>query len=181
LGRGAGSPSSTMWPGLRSEAYFRAKCHLEPSNRLITIDMGRKLRETLPPFWGEGGGSPSNTIAWAKAYLHIKWHLNPSSRLATTDIGRKLVGCAPLREGELGTHLTQCGQGRGLPACQVSSRSIQPFGHNTPALQTGQDRTDDGLIAYGEPFYERSPQNRTTQKNFYTLLFTPLPIMLSLL
>jgi len=24
------------------------------------------------------------------------------------------------REGELGPHLTQCGQGRGLPACQFS-------------------------------------------------------------
>jgi len=39
--------------------------------------------------------------------------------------------------GELGPHLTQCGQGQGLPACQVSSWSIQPFGHNTPTSQTG--------------------------------------------
>ena len=29
-------------------------------------------------------------------------------------MGRKLGGCAPLGEGELGPHLTQCGQGRGL-------------------------------------------------------------------
>jgi len=28
----------------------------------------------------------------------------------------------------------------GLPACQVSFWSIQPFGHNTPRSQTGQDR-----------------------------------------
>jgi len=58
-------------------------------------------------------------------------------------------GCAPLGEGELGPHLTQCGQGRGLPACQVSSWSIQPFGHNTPTSQTGQSQirqTDNGLI-----------------------------------
>ena len=46
----------------------------------------------------------------------------------------------PLEEGELGPHLTQCGQGRGLPACQVSSWSIQPFGHNTPTSVT--DRSD---------------------------------------
>jgi len=30
-------------------------------------------------------------------------------------------GCAPLGEGELGPHLTQCRQGRGIPACKVSS------------------------------------------------------------
>jgi len=42
--------------------------------------------------------------------------------LAATDMGRKLGGgCATLGEGELGLHLTQCGQGRDLPACQVSS------------------------------------------------------------
>jgi len=51
-------------------------------------------------------------------------------RFATRDMGRKL--------GEMGPHLTQCGQGRGLPPCQVSSWSIQPFRHNTPTLQTGQ-------------------------------------------
>ena len=50
-------------------------------------------------------------------------------------MGRKLEGGrAPLGEGELGPHLTQCGQGWGLPACQVSSWSVQPFGHNTPTV-----------------------------------------------
>jgi len=43
-------------------------------------------------------------------------------------MGRKLGGSyAPLRKEELGPHLTQCGQCRDLPACQVSSWSIQPF------------------------------------------------------
>jgi len=31
---------------------------------------------------------------------------------------------------ELDLHLTQCGQGRGLPAWQVSSWSVQPLGHS---------------------------------------------------
>ena len=40
-------------------------------------------------------------------------------------------------------------------------RSIQPFGHNTPRLQTDRqtdrtDRQDNGPIAQGEPFYKRS-------------------------
>jgi len=48
----------------------------------------------------------------------------------------------PLWEGQLGLHLTQCGHGRG-PACQVSSWSIEPFGHITPTLQTREtDRQD---------------------------------------
>ena len=55
-GRGAVSPSNTMWPGPTPEAYLHAKFHLDPSSRLTTIDMGRKL-------WGgaavplSGGGS----------------------------------------------------------------------------------------------------------------------------
>jgi len=61
--------------------------------------------------------------------------------MAATGMGRKLGGdCAPVGEGELGSDLTQCGQGRGLPACQVSSWSVKPFRHNTPTLQT--DRQD---------------------------------------
>jgi len=42
----------------------------------------------------------------------------------------------PFWSGELGPHLRQCVRGRGLPACQVSSWSIQPFGHSALTLQT---------------------------------------------
>jgi len=88
--------------------------------------MGRKLG--APPLFGGGELDPiSHKVAWADAYLHTtvffsytvlhtKWHFNPSSRLATTNMGRKLGVCAPFGETELGFHLTQCGQGRGLPA-----------------------------------------------------------------
>jgi len=44
------------------------------------------------------------------------------------EYGLKIGGCAPLGEWELGPHLTQCGQGGGLPACQVSSWCVKPFG-----------------------------------------------------
>ena len=54
--------------------------------------------------------------------------------------------------GELGRHLPQCGRGRGLPACQVSSSSVQPFGHNRlhqrhreTDRQTETDRHADGI------------------------------------
>jgi len=48
-------------------------------------------------------------------------------------------GCCALSvRGELGPHLTRCRLGWGLPPYQVASWSIQPFGHNSPTLQTGQ-------------------------------------------
>jgi len=37
------------------EAYLNAKWHLDPSGRLATIDMGRKVGGYCAPFW-EGGG-----------------------------------------------------------------------------------------------------------------------------
>jgi len=43
--------------------------------------------------------------------------------------GPRIADCVPLGSGG-GFHLTQCGQGRGLPPYQVASWSIQPFGHN---------------------------------------------------
>jgi len=76
-------------------------------------------------------------------------YLNKSSAVAemgdlltTIDMGRKRGAAVPL-SGELGPHLTHCGQGRGLPSCQVSSWSIQPFGHNTLSLEIGQTGQTD--------------------------------------
>jgi len=84
----------------------------------------------LCPLLGEGRWVPIyHSVAWAEAYLHTKWHLDPSSRLATIDMVRKLGALHPFGgrgsslfgRGELGPHLIQCGHGRGLSACQVSS------------------------------------------------------------
>jgi len=94
------------------EAYFRIKWHLDASKRLATIEMGRQLGELCPLFW-------AGELAWTKAHLHAKCHLDPSSRLATIDMGRKW-GAPPLfGEGEVGSHLTQCRLGRGVPPCQA--------------------------------------------------------------
>jgi len=118
-----------------AEAYLRTKWHLDPSGRLATTDVGRKLGAV--PLWGRGAGSPSNNVARAEAYLPTKWHLNPSSHLATTDMGRKLGAPPTFLLGELGPHLTQCGLGRGLPPYQVASLSIQPFSHNRHGPKIG--------------------------------------------
>ena len=64
-------------------------------------------------------------------------------RLATIDMGQKVGGCcAPFCGERLGPHLTHCGLGRGLRPCQFSSWSIQPFGHNTPTLQSDRQTLD---------------------------------------
>jgi len=55
-------------------------------------------------------------------------------------VSRKVGAVVPLSVGELSSHVTQCRLGRDLPPWQVASWSIQPFGHNTPTLQT--DRHD---------------------------------------
>ena len=67
-----------------AEVYFRTKWHLDPSSRLTTTDMGRKLGVTEPPF-GEGELGPHLTQygRGRGLYLHAKFHLDPSIRLAT--------------------------------------------------------------------------------------------------
>jgi len=122
-------------------ACLHAKFHLDPSNCLATIDMGQNWRGCCAPFLGA-----SNTMSpGPRPYLHTKWHLNPSIHLATADMDWTLGELCSFWGGELGPHLTQCGLGQGLPLCQVSSWSIQLFGHNTPTSQTGQ--TDNGSTA----------------------------------
>jgi len=59
-------------------------------------------------------------------------------RLATIDVDRKEGGVVPFSGlGGLGPHLTQCGQGRGLPPYQVASWSIQPFCYNRHGPKIG--------------------------------------------
>jgi len=92
------------------------------------------------PFLGRGPGSPCS-IMWPGTRPTSM----PSAILIHPAVWPQRTwaenwGLCPFGGGGAGSHLTQCGQGRGLPACQVSSWSVQPFGHNTPTLQT--DRTD---------------------------------------
>jgi len=141
---GAGSPSNTTRPGPRSTSM--------PSATLIH-----------PAIW------PQETWAenWGLCPLfgngELDTHLTQSPGLRPTSIWpqdmAKNWGLCPFGGGELGPHLTQCGQDRGLPVSEVSSWSVQLSGHSTPTSQTGQ--IDNGLIAQGEPFYKRSPKDWT--------------------
>ena len=59
LGRGSWvlSKHNVAW----TEAHLHAKCYVDPSSHSGTTDMSWKLG-ALPPFWGGGAGSPSNTM-----------------------------------------------------------------------------------------------------------------------
>jgi len=84
-----------------AEVYFRTRWHLDPSSRLATIDMGRKLRGA--PHFGEGElGSHLTLSRLGRGLPPYKWHLNPSSYLATTDmrvddVTASLVVCLQVR------------------------------------------------------------------------------------
>ena len=128
FGWGSWVLSNTMWPRSRPTSVPSGN-FMHPA--VWPQYMGQKVVGYCPPFLGVMGPHVNN-VAWAEAYLCTKWHLDPTSHLATTDMGRKLEeGCARLRRGKLGPHLTQCGLGLGLSPYQVATSSIQPFGHNT--------------------------------------------------
>ena len=122
-----------------------------------------------------GAGSLSNTMC-------LGWGLPPyqvaSSSIQPFGHNSHLPkigeGCAPLREGEPGPYLLECGQGRGLTSYQVSSTVWR----NAPTLQPGQ--TD---IAYIEPFYKPSSDktNDNLDEKFciFSSPFVPLSLSAS--
>ena len=131
---GAGSPSNTMWPGQRPTSI--------PSGILISPGvcpqyMDQKVRRGF--LRGGEAGSPSNTMLPGLRSTSVsRGILIHPAVFGHKRHGLIIGGCAPFGRGALGPHITQCGRGQGLPPCQVSSWSIQPFGHNTPMSQTRQ-------------------------------------------
>jgi len=139
LGDGVGSPSNTknrLSPCQVSASSIQPFGHNKH---------GPKIWGVRPPF-GEGAtGSPSNTNSPGSRPSSIPSDILIHAAIWPQQIWAENWGLCPLKWGEMGPHLTQCGQGRGLPACQVSSWSVQPFGHSARMSQTGQ--TDNGPIA----------------------------------
>ena len=105
------------------EASLPAKWHLDPSSRLVTTGMRRKLGGC--PFVGGGAGSPSNIVPPGPRPTSVpsRLHLDSSSRLTTTDMADNW-GLCPCGGGELGPHLTQFGDGRGL---LLAKFQLDPF------------------------------------------------------
>ena len=123
---------------------FHTKWRLHPSSRFATTNMGPKLGAV--PLLG-GAATPSNTTSSGPRPTSV-----PSGILVHPTIWpqRTLAehwGCAPLGEGELGPHLTQCDQGRSRTTCMPSfiliHPTIWPQYTNVTDRQIGQtDRQD---------------------------------------
>jgi len=72
------------------------QCHLNPSSRLTTIDVGRKLG--LPILAKELGPYPPQ-CGLGRGLSPYQVHLDPFSRLATIDMGHKLAALVIWRKG----------------------------------------------------------------------------------
>jgi len=135
---GRGTPN-VAW----AKAYLITKWHLDPSSRLTTTDIGQNWG--LCPFWGREQGPRLAQCRLGRClppYQVASWSIQPFRHNR--------------HEPKLGGLCSFWGGGRVLRPCQVSS-FIQSFADNTSTLQT--DRQDNGPIAWGEPFYKRSPKN----------------------
>ena len=115
LGEGELGPRLTH--GLWAEAYPATTWHIDASSRWPQWSWAEKH------LFGEGEWGPlSNTKSPGPRPTSI-----PSGILIYAAIWLQRIwaenwgDCVPLGEGELGPHLTQCGQGRGLLACRVLS------------------------------------------------------------
>jgi len=84
-------------------------------------------------------------------------------RLATMDMGRKGGCCAPSRGG-VGSPSNTMSPGQrptSVPNGILIHPTVWPQYTDVTDRQPGQtDRTDDGPIAQGEPFYKQSPKNK---------------------
>jgi len=88
---GAGTPSSTMWPGPRSTSV-PSGVFIHPGHNRHGPKIGWGCAHFSVGSWVH----IEHNVAYAEAYLRTKWHLDPCSRLATIDVGRKLCGAVPL-------------------------------------------------------------------------------------
>jgi len=98
--------------------------------RLSTIDMGRKLGDCAYFLWGEGAGSPCNTMWPGPRPTFVPSGILIHQAVWPQQTWAENWGLCPLGM-ELGPHLTQCCPGRGLPSYQVAPSSIQLFGHHS--------------------------------------------------
>jgi len=106
-------------------------------------------------------------MACAEAYFCTKWHLDPSSHLATTVMGRKVgEGCVPFLGGKgagsLSNTMSPGLRPTSTPSGILIHLTVLP--QYTNIRQTGQDTTDNSLIAQSKLFYKQSPQKNNASK-----------------
>jgi len=128
-----------------AEDYLHTKWHLDPSSRLATIDMGRKLAGLCPLLPRGLGLHHSNTMSFVLRPTFL-----PSSILLHPAIwpphiyGPKIGGCAPLGRGN-GSPSNAMWPGP-RPSCMPSfiliHLTVWPQYTNVTDRQDGTDRTD---------------------------------------
>ena len=127
------------------KAHLHAKCRLDPSSRLATIQLGQKLGGSAP-FWGGGAGSPSNTMSLGPRPTSLPCDI--LIHLATTDVGQKL-GALLLWGREAGLPSNTMWPGP-RPTCVPSFifiyPTVWPQYTNVTHRQSGQDRTGDTTV-----------------------------------
>ena len=121
--------------------------------------MGRKVG-LLCPILG-AARSPSNIMSPGPRSTSLPSHILIHPAVWPQQTWAKNGGLC-LFSGGAGSPSNTVWPCQGLPPYQVSSWSIQPFGHNTPTSQT--DRTDrqtgQQYDSISQTFYKRSPQNQ---------------------
>jgi len=111
-GMGRGPPSYTKW-------------HLDPSSRLSTIEMGRKLGWALPPFWGGRARSPSNTISLGQRPISLPRSILIHPAIWPQQIWAENWGVVPLWERRAGSLSNSMWPGP-RPICVPSFILIHP-------------------------------------------------------
>jgi len=92
----------------------------EMGDCLATIDTGRKERGCCAPLGG-GAGFPSNTMLPGPRRTLVLSGILIHPAVWPQQTWAKIGELCSFWGGELVPHLTQCGQDRSLPPCQVSS------------------------------------------------------------
>jgi len=106
---------------------------------------GTKIGGVLPPFWGGGAGSPSNTMSLGlrptSPYQVASWSIQP---FGDNRYGPKIVVSASFWGRGAGSPSNRMWPGQ-RPTCRPSFVLIQPT--VWPQYTSVTDRTDNGLIA----------------------------------
>jgi len=163
-------------------------CHLDPSSHLTIIDMGRKLG-ALPLVSERGAGSPSNTMSLGPRPTFLLSGILINLAIWPQQIWAENSEAVPSWGGGAGSPSNTVWPGP-RPTCVPSfilihptvwpqeiwaenwGGAVWPQYTNVADKQDRQDRQtgqDNGQIAYGEPFYKRSPNKRPTLNNNISL------------
>jgi len=141
------APSPIPWQCPKQWPYIWWHCNTNEDNNMILSES--KATDFLNNLF----------IRNLEQVLSSSWDGRP---FGYNKYGPKIGGAVPFGEGELGPRLAQYCWGQGLPPCQFSSWSIQPFGYNTPTSQT--DRQWDRQTGQRTDSIGRTILQTVTQK-----------------